>query len=115
MSHARSAAVLLSIAALTANVAASAAPAPGPDRPSVAATPKCISLKTWTRYIAGGYDQMVTITSTCPSEAKCEVSTSTNPDKISVSVEKDESVDVRTWSNAPGYEFSATVDCTGGT
>ncbi|MFI5299045.1 MAG: hypothetical protein ACHREM_13190 [Polyangiales bacterium] len=77
--------------------------------------PKCIDVKTWVKYDYPGWDQMVTLTSTCPSEARCEVTTSTNPEPTSVDVPAGESVDVRTWMSSPSKEFTATVDCTGGT
>lgn len=83
--------------------------------PAPTAKPKCIDVRTWTKYDFPGWDQMVTLTSTCPSEAHCSVTTSTNPDAISVDVPAGQSVDVRTWMSSPGKEFTATVDCTGGT
>jgi hypothetical protein len=99
-------------------VVAGSARARSDDAETVAAPtakPKCIDVKTWAKYDFPGWDQMVTLASTCPSDAHCDVTTSTNPDAISIAVPAGQSVDVRTWMSSPGKDFTATVDCSGGT
>ena len=110
--HPLAAAILVALAVVAGSAGATASAEVGA---APQAKPKCIEVRTWAKYSYPGWDQMVTLTSTCPSDARCEITTSTNPDPTSVEVPAGQSVDVRTWMSSPGKEFTANVDCTGGT
>lgn len=71
----------------------------------------CVDYRAEARYSGVGYDHLVHIANQCDKAARCDVSTSVNPDKVQVVVASKATETVLTWRGSPAREFTAAVRC----
>lgn len=75
------------------------------------AVPACIRVTTTTRYVPYGWSHVVVLTSACPRDATCTVSTDVNPEKQTAQVPKGGTVEVVTFLSSPSKTFTPDVAC----
>ena len=71
----------------------------------------CVRVASEARYIPYGWSHVVVLTSSCPQDATCSVSTDVNPEKQNVTVAKGTTVEVVTFLSSPSQQFTANVRC----
>jgi hypothetical protein len=99
------AALLLCTALLVANANADdgeRGPAPATD---------CVKVTSEARYVAYGYDHVVTLENTCDRAMRCQVSSDVNPTPAAVELAKGETKSVLTYRGSPASEFKAKAEC----
>ena len=72
----------------------------------------CVKVSSEARYVAYGYDHVVTLENTCEKAMRCEVSTDVNPTPATVELATGETKSVLTYRGSPASEFKAKADCT---
>jgi len=71
----------------------------------------CVTFTTEARYVAYGYDHLVTLHSQCDKRMVCAVKTDVAPTPIPVDIAPNESKTVTTLRGSPAREFKADVHC----
>ncbi|HEY6728537.1 MAG TPA: hypothetical protein VI197_31215 [Polyangiaceae bacterium] len=98
------------VGALT--LASFSSPIPSTSEPATAdPSLSCVDYRAEARYSGVGYDHLVHISNQCDKSARCDVSTSVNPDKVQVVVASKATETVLTWRGSPAREFTAAVSC----
>lgn len=83
----------------------------GPDRQPAPKTPKCVDVRTFSRYGALGYDHVVEIENRCDKAVLCLITTNANPEAARLEVKPGETGSVVTFRGSPAREFEADVTC----
>src|SRR5262245_31504606 len=73
--------------------------------------PACVSVHSYARYGAVGYDHIVSISNGCSKLVDCVVRTDVSADPILASIPPRQSTDLVTWRGSPAYTFKADVKC----
>src|SRR5687767_12052255 len=76
------------------------------------AIPACLTVATESIYVPYGYNHIVRLKSACPKPITCQVSTDVNPEKQTVAVAPNTTVEVTTFLGAASQTFVARVGCT---
>jgi hypothetical protein len=97
-------ALLLVGAGLCANVSAD-------DGERVPPATDCVKVSSEARYVAYGYDHIVTLENTCEKAMRCEVSSDVNPTPASVELATGETKSVLTYRGSPASQFKPKADC----
>ena len=73
--------------------------------------PACVQVGTSSYYVPYGYNHVVSLTNGCARPATCLVSTDVNPERQTVEVPSNATVEVTTFMGSPSSTFTAKVDC----
>jgi len=90
----------------SAQVSLAEGESPGGDK-----LPKCVHVRTEARYVAYGYDHVVSIENGCDKAMSCVVRTDVNSDRAALDVPAGQARDVTTFRGSPAREFKADVTC----
>jgi hypothetical protein len=73
--------------------------------------PDCVDVWGEARYRNYGYDHLVHVANHCAEPVRCDVWTSVNPARISVTVAAHDSKEVLTFRGSPAREFVPGAEC----
>jgi hypothetical protein len=81
------------------------------DRGAEPKVPKCVDVRTFSRYGSLGYDHVVEIKNGCDKTVLCLIKTNANPDVTQLEVKAGETGSAVTFRGSPAREFEADVTC----
>jgi hypothetical protein len=104
--------------ALACSAFAATASADGTSKKGAKSKPKasqspseCVAVRTEAIYAAYGYDHHVYLRNGCDKAVRCEVTTNSNPEPTTVTLQKSESQDIVMFRGSPASELSANTKC----
>ena len=72
---------------------------------------ECVEVRTEAIFSGYGYDHHVILRNGCDKTVRCEVTTNSNPEPTTVTLEKNEQQDIVMFRGSPASEVSATTKC----